>query len=207
VLTGAGRGFCVGQDVGEFPSTAEAVGDLLRRRFNPAIRSIRRLPKPVVAAINGPAAGAGLALALACDLRIAGASAVLVPAFLGIALAPDSGLSQTLPGLIGDAAAFEWLVSNNRVGAEDALRRGLVHRIVLDDELEQAAAGWADELAAGPTLAIGLTKQLLTGAAGRTLDEQLEAEAAAQVAAASSADFAEGVAAFSERRPPRFGGR
>src|SRR3954471_15131848 len=119
VITGAGRGFCVGQDVGEFPRDAAAVGELLRRHFNPAIRALRGLPKPVIAAINGPAAGAGLALALACDLRLAAASASLVPAFGRIGLVPDSGLSHTLPRLFGPPASFDWMVSGRRIAAPE----------------------------------------------------------------------------------------
>jgi 2-(1,2-epoxy-1,2-dihydrophenyl)acetyl-CoA isomerase len=207
VVTGAGRGFCVGQDVSQFPPDAEAVGELLRRHFNPAILAIRGLEKPVIAAVNGPAAGAGLALAMACDLRLAAASASFVPAFAGIGLVPDSGLSHTLPRLIGPAAAFEWIVSGRKVGAEEAAARGLVSRVVPDTELAGEAAALAADLAARPTRAIALTKRLIDEGWARTLVDQLEHEALLQVEAAASADFAEGVAAFREKRPPRFQGR
>jgi 2-(1,2-epoxy-1,2-dihydrophenyl)acetyl-CoA isomerase len=206
VLTGAGRGFCVGQDVSQFPRDAEAVGELLRRWFNPAVEAIRSLPLPVVAAVNGPAAGAGLALAMACDMRLAARSARLVPAFLGIGLVPDSGLSHTLPRLIGPAAAFDWLVSNRTIGADEAAQLGLVNRVVEDEQLADEAAAVATALAAGPTAAIGMTKALIEDSGRRSFTEQLEQEAAMQARAAAGADFAEGVAAFLEKRPPRFTG-
>ena len=206
VITGSGRGFCVGQDVGEFPRDAAAVGELLSRHFNPAIRALCGLPKPVIAAINGPAAGAGLALALACDLRLAAASASLVPAFGRIGLVPDSGLSHTLPRLIGSAAAFDWIVSGRRIAAPEAEAMGLVTRVVEDADLAAETAALATELAAGPTAAIGLTKQLIGRSLESSLDEQLDEEARLQAIAAAGDDFAEGVAAFLEKRPPRFTG-
>ena len=206
VITGSGRGFCVGQDVGEFPRDAAAVGELLSRHFNPAIRALCGLPKPVIAAINGPAAGAGLALALACDLRLAAASASLVPAFGRIGLVPDSGLSHTLPRLIGPAAAFDWIVSGRRIAAPEAEVLGLVTRVVEDHDLAAETAALATELAAGPTAAIGLTKQLIGRSLESSLDEQLDEEARLQSIAAAGDDFAEGVAAFLEKRPPRFTG-
>jgi 2-(1,2-epoxy-1,2-dihydrophenyl)acetyl-CoA isomerase len=206
VITGAGRGFCVGQDVGEFPRDAAAVGELLRQHFNPAIRALRGLPKPVIAAINGPAAGAGLALALACDLRLAAASASLVPAFGRIGLVPDSGLSHTLPRLIGSAAAFDWMVSGRSIAAPEAEALGLVTRVVEDADLAAEAGALATELAAGPTAALGLTKQLIGRSLESSLDDQLDEEARLQAIAAAGDDFAEGVAAFLEKRPPRFTG-
>jgi len=206
VITGAGRGFCVGQDVGEFPSDAAAVGELLRQHFNPAIRALRGLPKPVIAAVNGPAAGAGLALALACDLRLAAASASLVPAFGRIGLVPDSGLSHTLPRLIGSAAAFDWMVSGRSIAAPEAAALGLVTRVVEDADLAAETDALAAELAAGPTAAIGLTKQLIGSSLESSLDDQLDEEARLQAIAAAGDDFAEGVAAFLEKRPPRFTG-
>jgi 2-(1,2-epoxy-1,2-dihydrophenyl)acetyl-CoA isomerase len=206
VITGSGRGFCVGQDVGEFPRDAAAVGELLSRHFNPAIRALCSLPKPVIAAINGPAAGAGLALALACDLRLAAASASLVPAFGRIGLVPDSGLSHTLPRLIGSAAAFDWIVSGRRIAAPEAEAMGLVTRVVEDADLAAETAALAAKLAAGPTAAIGLTKQLIGRSLETSLVDQLDEEARLQAIAAAGDDFAEGVAAFLEKRPPRFTG-
>ena len=206
VLTGAGRGFCVGQDVSQFPRDAEAVGELLRRWFNPAVEAIRSLPKPVLAAVNGPAAGAGLALAMACDMRLAARSARFVPAFLGIGLVPDSGLSHTLPRLIGPAAAFDWLVSNRALAADEAAQLGLVNRVVDDEQLAGEAASVAAALASGPTAAIAMTKTLIEDSGRRSFAEQLEQEAAMQARAAAGADFAEGVAAFLEKRPARFTG-
>jgi 2-(1,2-epoxy-1,2-dihydrophenyl)acetyl-CoA isomerase len=207
LITGAGRGFCVGQDVSAFPRDADAVGELLRRWFNPAVAAVRALEKPVVAVVNGPAAGAGLALAMACDLRLAGASASFVPAFLGIGLVPDSGLSHILPRVIGPAAAFEWLVSGRKVAADEAARLGLVSRVVDDAALAGEAAALAADLAARPTRAIALTKRLIDEGAQRSFAAQLEAEAELQAQAAAGEDFGEGVAAFLEKRAPRFTGR
>ncbi|MDX6593798.1 MAG: 2-(1,2-epoxy,2-dihydrophenyl)acetyl-CoA isomerase [Gaiellales bacterium] len=207
VITGAGRGFCVGADVSELPREPQAIGELLRSRFNPNIRMICRLEKPVIAAVNGPAAGAGLALAMACDLRLAAESASFVPAFLGIGLVPDSGLTHTLPRVIGPAAAFEWLVSGRRMAAADAAERGLVSRVVPDDELAAATTALTDDLVRKPTVAVGLTKRLIGHAGEITLDEQLDLEAKLQAVAAGTMDFAEGIAAFLEKRPPDFTGR
>jgi 2-(1,2-epoxy-1,2-dihydrophenyl)acetyl-CoA isomerase len=207
LLTGAGRGFCVGQDVAEFPDDPKQVGELLRRHYNPNVLAIRALEKPVIAAVNGVAAGAGLALALACDIRIAADSAGFVPAFVGIGLVPDSGLSHTLPRLVGPAAAFEWLVSGEKLSAEQAQARGIVSRIVPAHDLAGQAAALAADLAARPTRAIAMTKRLLDGALTATLERQLEDEALLQAEAAAGEDFAEGVAAFREKRPARFTGR
>ncbi len=207
VVTGAGRGFCVGQDVAEFPAEAKDVGELLRRHYNPNMLAIRALEKPVIAAVNGVAAGAGLALALACDMRIAADTASFVPAFVGIGLVPDSGLSYTLPRIVGPSAAFEWLVRGDKLPAETARVAGIVSRVVPAGDLPAEAAALAADLAARPTRAIAFTKRLLEQSIGATLERQLEEEALLQAEAAAGQDFAEGVAAFREKRPARFTGR
>ena len=205
VITGAGRGFCVGQDVSALTSP-EAVGALLRGRFHPNILALRALRKPVIAAVNGAAAGAGLALAAACDVRICAHPAVFVPAFVSIGLVPDSGATYFLSRILGPARALEWMASGRRISADDALAWGLVSDVVDPGDLAGRADALADELAALPTAAVALHKQLFDRAPRNTLAEQLELEASLQTAAAGTADFAEGVAAFREKRAPRFRG-
>ncbi len=207
VLTGAGRGFCVGQDLNEFKEAAGDIGERLRSTYNPNVRALRALEKPVIAAVNGPAAGAGLSLACACDLRLAAASATFVPAFVTIGLVPDTGATYFVARLLGYSRAFEWLCSGRALSAADAHAWGLVAEVVGDGRLPTRAAEVAATLAALPTRAIGLTKRLLDGAALSSLEEQLELESELQAEAAESQDFQEGVAAFLEKREPRFTGR
>ena len=207
VLTGAGRGFCVGQDLSEFREEAGDIADRLRSGYIPNVLALRALEKPVLAAVNGAAAGAGLSLACACDLRIAADSAAFVPAFIGIGLVPDSGATYFVPRLVGAARAFEWLTSNRKLTAAEAHAWGLVAEVVEDEALAPRAAELAAGLAAAPTKAVGMTKRLVDRAAAATLEEQLEREAQLQAAAARTDDFREGVAAFLEKREPRFEGR
>jgi 2-(1,2-epoxy-1,2-dihydrophenyl)acetyl-CoA isomerase len=207
VLTGAGRGFCVGQDLKEFHEGAGDIGERLRSTFNRNVLSLRSLEKPVIGAVNGPAAGAGLALAAACDIRIAADSAVFVPAFITIGLVPDTGASYFLARLLGYGRAFEWLASGKQLTAADAHAWGFVSEVDEAGKLSERAASVAGELGSLPTRAIGMTKRLLDRAGSGTLEEQLELEAQLQAAAAGSEDFAEGVAAFLEKRDPRFTGR
>ena len=207
VLTGAGRGFCVGQDLREFREGAGAVDDRLRDQYHPTVLGIRRLEKPVIAAVNGPAAGAGLSLACACDLRIASTEATFVPAFITVGLVPDSGGSYFVAELVGRARALEWLTSGRRLSAAEAHVWGLGSEVVEPGELRARVASRAAELAALPTVGIGMTKRLIHHARTATLEEQLEREAQLQAAATRTEDFAEGVAAFLEKREPRFRGR
>ncbi len=204
VITGAGRGFCAGQDLKEFAEMPESIRERLEQTYHPNIRAIRALEKPVLAAVNGPCAGAGLSLACACDIRIAADAATFVPGFIGIGLVPDSGGSWFLHRVLGFARAFEWMSSNRKLTAVEAQAWGLVSEVT--DDLPARAAELAADYAARPTRGIGLTKRLFEHAYTASLDEQLELEAALQQEATGTADFAEGVAAFLEKRPPRFTG-
>lgn len=206
VITGAGRGFSAGQDLKEFTEISGSIRDRLEQSYHPNIRLIRGLEKPVIAAVNGPCAGAGLSLAAACDVRIASDAASFVPGFIGIGLVPDSGGSWFLHRLLGFARAFEWMTSNRKLTAAEAHAWGLVSEVVEADRLPARAAELAAEYAARPTRGVGLTKKLFEGAHGASLDEQLEREAELQQEATGTADFAEGVAAFLEKRAPRFTG-
>ncbi|MEO6578778.1 MAG: enoyl-CoA hydratase-related protein [Candidatus Limnocylindria bacterium] len=205
VITGAGRGFCSGADLRGGGAERE-FRRVLTTEYNPLIAAIRGIPKPVIASVNGVAAGAGVSLALAADLVIAADDARFVPAFQRIALVPDSGLTRTLVRAMGRHRALEILLGERSLGAREALDAGLVASVVPADELEDATRALADRLASGPT-SIGLTKRLVNAAEDDTLDESLTAEAALQEFAGRSADHAEGVVAFAEKREPRFGGR
>jgi 2-(1,2-epoxy-1,2-dihydrophenyl)acetyl-CoA isomerase len=205
VITGAGRGFSAGQDLTAFNEAAD-VAAMLRATYHVNVLAIRSLEKPVIAAVNGVCAGAGLSLACACDIRLASDAAFFVPGFVGIGLIPDSGGTFFLQRLLGTARAFEWMTSNRRLTAAEAHAWGLVSEVVEADLFTARVAGRADELAAGPTRAIALTKRLYDEAATATLEEQLEREAEAQAEAAQTDDFREGVAAFGEKREARFSG-
>jgi 2-(1,2-epoxy-1,2-dihydrophenyl)acetyl-CoA isomerase len=206
VVTGAGRAFCAGQDLTEFGETGD-IGATLRATYHPNVQAVRALEKPVIAAVNGACAGAGLSFACACDIRLAADGASFVPGFVGIGLIPDAGGTFFINRLLGAARAFEWMSSNRRLTAAEAHAWGLVSEVVEADALAARAAELAAFYAALPTRAIGMTKRLFDHAATATLDEQLEHEAQLQAAAAQSEDFKEGVAAFLEKRAPRFTGR
>jgi 2-(1,2-epoxy-1,2-dihydrophenyl)acetyl-CoA isomerase len=205
VITGAGRGFCAGQDLTEFTDMPN-VGDSLRATYHPNVLAIRALEKPVVAAVNGACAGAGLSLACACDVRVASDAAVFVPGFVGIGLVPDSGGTYFIHRLLGPARAFEWMSSNRRLTAAEAHAWGLVSEVIEADAFAARTAELAAAYAAMPTRAVGMTKRLFDHADNATLEDQLEMEAQLQAAAVQTNDFREGVAAFGEKRPPSFSG-
>src|SRR5687768_11926503 len=204
VITGAGRGFSAGQDLKEFQEMPESIRERLESTYHPNIRLIRGLEKPVLAAVNGPCAGAGLSLPAAGDIRVASDAATFLPGFIGIGLVPDSGGSWFIHRLLGFARAFEWMTSNRKLTAAEAHAWGLVSEVT--DDLPARSAELGAEYAVRPTRGIGLTKRLFEHAFGASLDDQLELEAALQQEATGTADFAEGVAAFLEKRPPRFTG-
>jgi 2-(1,2-epoxy-1,2-dihydrophenyl)acetyl-CoA isomerase len=213
VVTGEGRGFSAGQDLTEFMAGAQAgegttldVAEHLRRGYNRMITAIVELPKPVIAGVNGVAAGAGLSLALACDLRIASDAARFLQAFVKIGLVPDSGGNWLLPRVVGYAKALELSITGDAIDAAEALRIGLVHRVEPAAGFPAALAEAAATMAAGPTAAIGATKALMANALHLTLAETLEREAVEQARLAGSPDFAEGVGAFLDKRPPTFTG-
>ena len=207
ILTGAGRAFCAGQDLAERDELDAAPLEVeVRERYNPIIRAIRSMGQPVIAAVNGVAAGAGASIAFACDIRIAAEEARFALAFGRIGLVPDSGATWFLPRLVGPAKAAELALIGDPVDAGEALRLGLVSRVVPSDRLLTEAHGLAERLADGAPLALALTKEALQRAATIDLDEALEGEAKLQGIAGASSDHAEGLAAFREKRPPRFTG-
>jgi 2-(1,2-epoxy-1,2-dihydrophenyl)acetyl-CoA isomerase len=207
VLTGAGRAFCSGQDLKErLEPDAAPLEVELRERYNPIIRAMRGLDRPIVGAINGIAAGAGASLAFACDLRIAAEGASFLLAFGRVGLIPDSGATWLLPRLVGTARAAAMALLAEPLSAADAERLGLVMRVVPPEQLAEEAHAVATRLAGLAPRALALTKRALGTAWERTFDEALELEADLQGEAGSTADHAEGIAAFLEKRPPRFSG-
>ena len=211
VITGAGRGFCAGQDLADravAPGERRVdLGESIEKNYAPLVLSLRRLPMPVIAAVNGVAAGAGANIALCCDLVIAARSASFIQAFSKIGLLPDSGGTWTLPRLVGNARAIGLAMLGDRLSAEEAAQWGLIWRCVDDAEFPAAVASLAARLAAAPTLALARTKEAIYGSAERSLAAQLDVERDLQRQLGESEDYAEGVAAFVAKRTPRFVGR
>jgi 2-(1,2-epoxy-1,2-dihydrophenyl)acetyl-CoA isomerase len=210
VITGAGRAFSAGADLKAQPEPGPngppMFLELMRELYNPPIARVRRVPKPVIAAVNGPAVGIGCSLALACDLIVAAESAYFLLAFVNVGLTLDGGASALLSARLGHARTFELAYLGQRLAAARALEWGLVNQVVPDAELASAARGLASQLAAGPPLAFAATKRLVNACYYGGLDQQLEDEAALQEQLIASDDHQEGVAAFIEKRRPEFRG-
>jgi 2-(1,2-epoxy-1,2-dihydrophenyl)acetyl-CoA isomerase len=207
VLTGAGKAFCSGQDLKAASGQEKrSFMDSLHKRYNPIIRAMRSLPKPILCRLNGVAAGAGCSLALACDMIIAAEEATLIEVFINIGLVPDSGSAYFLPRLVGMAKAFELCSMGSRVKAAEALQLGLVNKVVAADQLDAALKEYTDYFSQAPTKSIGLIKKMLTKSTTSNLDEILEYEAYCQEIAGSTHDYKEGVTAFLEKRKPVFKG-
>lgn len=211
LLTAVGRAFSAGQDLAEAvpPGDGELpdVGDIVRDSYNPIIRALRSLPKPVVCAVNGVAAGAGANIALACDFVLAAENASFIQAFTRIGLISDSGGTFFLPRLVGPARAMSLMVLGEKLGAAEAHRLGMIHDVVPESTLQDVAVAFAQRLAAMPTHAIALTKQAIHATWTNDLDAQLELEEQLQRDAGRSADYLEGVRAFQQKRPPEFRGK
>jgi 2-(1,2-epoxy-1,2-dihydrophenyl)acetyl-CoA isomerase len=212
IITGEGKAFSSGQDLGDLktkyiPGHVPQLGDDLKRRYDPIIKKIATIPKPVIAAVNGVAAGAGCSLALACDLRIVSEQASFIEVFINVGLIPDSGSTWFLPRLVGLGKAMELCMTGQKVDAAEALRLGIANKVVPADQLMAEAKALAAKLASLPAVGLALTKKLLIESFERDLNSQLEAEAYAQDTAARTADHFEGVTAFIEKRKPAFKGR
>jgi len=207
VLTGAGRAFCSGQDLKAIANTDKRdLSESLEKRYNPIIRAMRNLPKPIICKLNGVAAGAGCSLALACDMVVASSAASMIEVFVNVGLVLDSGSSFFLPRVVGSLKAFELSTLGSKVSAEEALQLGMVNRVVAPEELDAAVAELAARYAAAPTKAIGLMKKMLNKSFSSTLDEMLDYESYCQKIAGNSEDYKEGVTAFNEKRKPQFKG-
>jgi 2-(1,2-epoxy-1,2-dihydrophenyl)acetyl-CoA isomerase len=211
LLTGAGKGFCAGQDLTDRVAAPDGsrpdLGEAIEKRYNPLVRALRRLPKPVVCAVNGAAAGAGANVALACDIVLAAKSAKFLQAFARIGLIPDSGGTFFLPRLVGDARARALVMLADPIGAEQAEAWGMIFRAVDDSDLMGEAQTLAERLAAGPTHALGLIKRALFASPSNSLDAQLDLERDLQREAGAADEYREGVSAFLEKRPADFAGK
>ena len=209
VLTGEGPAFCSGQDLKAAQTELEGTtySEAIRTYYNPLIRAMRALNKPIVCGLNGIAAGAGCSLALACDIIVASEQSYLSELFVGIGLIMDSGSTFFLPRIVGQLKAFELATMGTRVGAREALALGLVNEVVPDDQLNEAIQRYTHYYSRAPTVAVGLIKNMLNQAGQLTLDEMLELEAHHQDLAAATADHAEGIRAFAEKRVPEFSGK
>lgn len=208
VLTGEGKAFCSGQDLKASQADPNrSFAESVRKRYNPLIKAMRELPKPVIGRINGVAAGAGCSLALACDIVVAAEEAKLIEVFINIGLVPDSGSSYFLPRLVGSAKAFELCTTGAKVSAQEALELGMVNKVVPLDQLDEAVKGYTDYYASAPTKAIGLIKKMLNKSQHANLEEMLEYEAYNQEIAGATADHKEGVQAFLEKRKPVYKGK
>lgn len=208
VLTGAGKAFCSGQDLKDSAGKENrSFMESLHKRYNPIIRAMRRLEKPVIGRLNGVAAGAGCSLALACDMIVASEDATLIQVFINIGLVPDSGSSFFLPRQVGRAKAFELCTVGNRVSAREAVAMGLINRAVPADQLDTVMEEYTRYFSNAPTRSIGLIKKMLNKSFQATLDEMLEYEAYCQEIAGSSDDYREGVSAFLGKRKPVFRGK
>jgi 2-(1,2-epoxy-1,2-dihydrophenyl)acetyl-CoA isomerase len=208
VITGSGKAFCSGQDLKAASGEQKrSFMKSLHTRYNPIIRSIRNLPKPVIGKINGVAAGAGCSLALACDIIVAAEEATFIEVFINIGLVPDSGSSYFLPRRVGQARAFEMCSMGSRVKASEALAMGLINKVVQASELDTEIKRYTDYYVNAPTRSIGIIKRMLEKSATSTLDEMLEYEAYCQEIAGSTSDYKEGVNAFLAKRKPVFIGK
>jgi len=211
VISGAGRGFCAGQDLNDravAPGGAPPdLADSIEKYYKPLVLALRSLPMPVIAAVNGVAAGAGANIALACDLVIAARSANFVQAFSKLGLVPDSGGTWFLPRLVGTARALGLTLLGEKLSAEQAVSWGLIWRCVEDGELAGVVEGLARQLAVAPTRGLARTRQAIYESWGRTLEQQLDTERDYQGELGRTADYAEGVAAFAAKRAPNFTGR
>ena len=209
VLTGAGKAFCSGQDLKDAPTGGgkRSLRDSLERRYNPLIRAMRKLPKPIIGSINGVAAGAGASLALACDYRIMSENAKLIEVFVRIGLVPDSGSSWFLVKNVGVAKAFELAATGDDIPAKKALELSLANQVVPSADLEKETASVATAFATGPTKAYGYIKRMIDKVAGMSLDEALDYEVFMQEAAGRTQDYTDAVKAFAEKKKPVYAGK
>lgn len=206
IITGAGKAFCSGQDLKDISGQKRSLADSIERRYNPMIRKVTGIEKPIICRLNGIAAGAGASLALACDMIIASTDAALLQAFVNIGLVPDSGSSFFLPRLVGRQKAFEIAALGDKINAQQAFDLGLINYLVSPEELDAQVLLYSKRFAAAATKAVGLIKRMLNRSFESTLDDMLEMEKYCQEIAGNSNDYREGVAAFNEKRKPLFTG-